>query len=443
MRRLVLLLLLLPLFLPLPARAAEPEVKVRTRLLPADSVLVGGTLTLQVDLLVDTWFSQPPELPKLTLDGAVVSEANGEATHLNEQIEGKAFFGLRFNYQITPQKAQEFVVPALNIGLQPGQASAPVTVQTPVQHFSARPPAGGSAGDDQRLVATAVTFTQTLQASHDPLRVGDSVTRHLRVEAEGAQAMLIPPPLFAEVPGLKRYVQSPTVKPLSDGRGGVTGGMREDAVTYVVAREGEFVLPAIELQWWQAGSGAQQASAVPLLKVSASGNASYQAPFSISDDLRELGRRTQVRIAGHWLALAATLVLLAALAYAVYAWGGPLRAAARAAFERRRQAWRDSPAFAWRQVRQQLKGEPPQVGALYLWLRRTNGCREMSAAIPEHAVKAVNPLLAFLKARYGRAGAQPGTGPGPLIQALPAIQRELGQGKPTSLPAHALKPLNP
>ncbi|MCP1625947.1 hypothetical protein [Pseudomonas nitroreducens] len=440
MKRLLAILLLC---LPLLGLAAEPEVKVRAELQPAGSVMVGGTLSLQIDLLVDTWFSQPPQLPPLQLAGAVVSEPSSEATHLNETIDGKPFFGLRFRYRITPQAAREFDIPALDIQVQPGQASGPVQVRSPALHFSASQPAGASAEAGQRLVASAVTVSQELKASHEPLRVGDSLTRTLHVRAEDAQAMLIPAPDFAEVDGLRRYLQTPTVQPLSDGRGGVLGGERVDAVTYVVNQPGDFRLPAIELHWWAADSGEQRSVSVPELKLSAQAAAVYQAPFSISEDLRALGRKAQVRIAGHWLVLLAALLVLAGVGYAVRLWGGAISAAAKGAFQRRRQQWLDSPNYAWRQVRHELAGDPPQLGALYLWLRRTNGCREMSAAVPEQSVKVANPLLAFLRGRYGRPGTQSGSGLEPLIQALPDIRREVVQGEPASLPAHALKPLNP
>ncbi|QRY77682.1 BatD family protein [Pseudomonas sp. PDNC002] len=438
MKRLALILLLVPLL----AIAAEPEVKVRSRLLPADSVLVGGTLTLQIDLLVDTWFSQPPELPRLTLDGAVVFAPSGEASHLNEKIDGKAFFGLRFAYQITPQRAQDFAIPALDIRLQPGQASGPLIVQSPPLRFVARPPAGATA-DDQRLVATSVTFTQALQASHEPLRVGDSVTRRLHVQADGAQAMLIPPPAFADVDGLKRYVQSPTVKPVSDGRGGVTGGMRDDAVTYVVTREGDFQLPAIELSWWEAGTGAAHKATLPALEVSASGVATYQAPFSISEDLRELGRRAQVRVAGHWLLLGAALLVLAGVAVAVRLWGAPVRMALARWRERRRSAWLASPEYAWRQVGPQLRGRPAQLGALYLWLRRSTGHREMRTGLEQTSVDLQEPLLVFLRTRYGRGQAGKDSAPAELVAALPALRRNLRGARRSSTDGHSLRPLNP
>lgn len=440
MRRALLCLLLC---WPLLGLAAEPEVKVRTQLLPADSVTVGGTLTLQVDLLVDTWFSQPPELPSLKVAGAIVSEPSSEATHLNEQIDGKAFFGLRYRYQITPQNAGAFTLPALDIQVQPGQGSGLVKVASQPLRFIAKAPAGAGDEGGQRLVASQVTISQELKASHEPLRVGDSVTRSLRISAEGAQAMLIPAPDFAEVKGLRPYVQSPTVQPLSDGRGGTSGGERRDAVTYVITQAGDFQLPPIEVQWWTTDGGEQRSVSAPALKLSAKAAAAYKAPFSISDQLRELGHHAQVRIASHWLMLAAALVVLAGLGYAVHAWGAPLRAAMMNAVERRLQAWRESPGYAWRQVRDQLKGDPPQVGALYLWLRRATGCREMNRAAPGQSAQAGNPLLAFLQARYGRTDAQARAAPARLIQALPEIHREIGHGRQTSLPAHALKPLNP
>lgn len=163
-------LLLSLLFWPLLGLAAEPVVKVRAQLLPAESVMVGGTLTLQVDLLVDTWFSQPPELPSMTVAGAMVSEPSSEATHLNEKIDGKTFFGLRYRYQITPQNAGAFTLPALDIQVQPGQGSGPVKIASPPLHFTAKALAGDSGGAGQPLVASEVTISQELKASHEPLR---------------------------------------------------------------------------------------------------------------------------------------------------------------------------------------------------------------------------------------------------------------------------------
>ncbi|HHX5521246.1 TPA: hypothetical protein ACVFIV_006931, partial [Pseudomonas aeruginosa] len=236
------------LFMPLLALAGEPEVKVRSRLQPAETVLVGGTLNLQVDLLVDTWFTAAPQFPTLIMDGALVSEPRSEAPHLNERIEGKPFFGVRFVYRITPQEARRFDVPALAIQVRAGQGSGLQTVHAPVSSFVARQPVGSGPEDGARLVARRVTLSQEVRHSHEPLRIGDSITRRLRIQAEGTQTMLIPAPAFAEVKGLRRYVHTPSLAPLSDGRGSVRGGEREDAVTYVVTETGRFRLPPVYLR---------------------------------------------------------------------------------------------------------------------------------------------------------------------------------------------------
>ncbi|MNZ09530.1 hypothetical protein D3C78_263530 [compost metagenome] len=433
---------LLPLLLaclPLLAAADEPEVRVQNRLVPASGAFVGGTVNLEVDLLVDTWFTAAPVLPKLALQDALVSQPSGEATHLTEPLGGKTFFGLRFTYQITPQVARRFDIPALEFQVQAGQASGgPVKVRGQPLAFVARQP-GGAAGEP-RLVAQSVTLTQEIQRSHEPLRVGDSITRRLTLKAEGAQAMLIRPPEFVEVTGMKRYVQTPRVKPLGDGRGGIAGGMREDAATYVIAESGRLALPAIELKWWDAATGEARSVSVPAVAFEAAEGA-YQAPFSITEDLRALGQKTRVRISGNWLLLAVSLLLGGGLAYFGRPWGRALLGALRQWREARYKARLASPGHAWKLARQQLAARPAQLGGLYLWVRRSTGDWTLAAfsrALPDAIA---DRLLAFLKARYGRGGEA--QAPAALAECLPEARRALAERNKVSPTGQGLKPLNP
>lgn len=436
MRRLTsIMLLCLPLFV----YAVEPEVRVQSRLVPADSALVGSTVNLEVDVLVDTWFTAAPILPKLDLPGAVVSPPGSEALHLTERQDGKTFFGLRFVYQITPQTAQRFDIPGLDIHVQPGQASGPMTVQSQPLNFVARALAGG-VGDSRGLVARTVTFTQEIERSHDPLREGDSVTRRLRLEAEGAQAMLIPPPRLVEIKGLKRYLQT-RVMPLNDGRGTTTGGMREDTVTYVISEAGPLTLPAIDVHWWDADTGEARSISVPQVTFEAA-KGTYQAPFSISEDLRALGQKARMKISGHWLVLATALLLGGALVYV----GRPWLHGAWAWLQRwkteRHQAWLDSADYAWKQARLQADTRPLQLGALYLWIRRGTGHLTISSLFPLLPDAYTNRLLAFFDACYAQRPS-PDDPAGNLAQALPAMRQVVvEQQKRSCLRRHGLKPLN-
>lgn len=426
--------------LPLMAYGAEPEVRVQSRLVPEDSAVVGGTFNLEVDLLVDTWFTAAPVMPTLDLPGAVVSPPSGEAEHITEQQDGKTFFGLRFAYQVTPLVAQRFEIPAMEFQVHPGQADSPVTVRSQPLSIIAKG-LTGAADEAQHLVARNVTFTQEIERSHDPLREGDSVTRRLQMTAEGAQAMLMPSPQFAEINGLKRYVQTPKVTPLSDGRGGTTGGTREDSAIYVIAESGQLTLPAIELQWWDIDTGEARSVSVPEVELEAI-EGTYQAPFSINEDLRALGQTARVRISKHWLLLASLLVLGGVLAFVGRAWPRILLMRFRHWQRARHEAWLNSPEYAWKLARQQANASPLQLGGLYLWVRRTRGSLTVSSLLPLFHETFTDRLLAFFHSRYSKRLSSD-KGSVDLAQVLPEMRQVVTeQHKVSRARRHGLRSLN-
>ena len=438
MKRLLLILLLG--LQPLLA-VAEPKVLVEAQLVPEGKALVGATVNLQVDVLTDTWFTAAPQLPKLDLPGAQVMPASSDANHLTVQREGTTFFGLRFSYQITPNEARQFQIPALSIQTVPGQGSGPVTVQTAPLDFVASQPEGVAAGQ-QVLMARSLRFSQQIEPSHTPLRVGDSLVRRLVIEAEGAQAMRIPAPQFDEVEGLQRYVKTPKVEPLSDGRGSVSGGRRVDEVSYVVDEAGDFQLPAIELQWWDLTANQMRTATVPAEDFEASGEQAYQAPFSIAEDLQALGQSARIHIAQHWLLLAALLVLGGLVTYWGLPWWRRALLAWGAWHSQRQQAYRQSADFAWQQVAQQLRAQPAQLGALYLWGRRSMRVNTLSSLAGKVAESSGQRLLAFLKSCYGPS-AKPAQAVTTLQQALPELKKDALRQQPAAAPRHGLLTMNP
>ncbi|WP_449433147.1 hypothetical protein [Pseudomonas putida] len=416
---------------------ADPDVRIQSRLVPPTGALVGATVTLQVDLLVDSWFTAAPVLPQLQLPGAVVTPPNGEAQHLNQQIDGKPFFGLRFTWQITPQVAGTFSIPALNFGVQPGPGNMPVTLTSEPLIFSAEALAG--AGDQPHLVAKKVQLTQAVQPSHAPLRVGDSIIRKLSLQAEGTQAMLMPAPAFVEIDGLKRYLQPPVVKALDDGRGGIVGGAREDSVTYVVERVGAITLPAVEVKWWDYAGEAHSVSVEPVALDA--GAAQYRAPFSIDADLRALGEHARLKVSRHWLLLFASLLVGALLVLAARRWYEPARHAVLSWRAHRRQRWLASAGYAWAGLNQQLQERPPRLDALYLWARRTSGKRTLHGFFECFPDIGSVRCLDLLEIRYGEA---PGTVEMPtcLMQTLRSVRLRI-KHESAADQRHGLKPLNP
>ncbi|QBF26721.1 hypothetical protein EXN22_13820 [Pseudomonas tructae] len=416
------------------ALAADPQVRVEQRLVPDTPIMVGATVSLEIDLLVDTWFTDAPVLPTLDLPDAVVGPPGGEAQHLNRDIAGTRFFGLRYSYQIIPQAARRFEIPALAFKVMPGQGSGPLMVSSQPLVFQARD--GADNANDAQPVARTLSLTQDIQRSHTPLRAGDSITRRLRIEAPGAQAMLLPAPELAEVEGLKRYVQVPRVKPLSDGRGGTLGGEREDTVNYVIGAAGHYRLPAIVYHWRDAASGEVHQARVPAVDFAADA-LSYQVPFSIREDLHALGHQASIRIGEGGLLLGGCLLAFAALVWLARAKLGALWRQFLRGRARREQAWHDSPAYAWKLARHQCGQQPARLDALYLWARRSSGRYTLASLRTQLSGAAENRLLAFFKSRYGNDPA-----PGHVtisLQRLPPA----GQRRQMVAVRHGLKPLNP
>lgn len=422
-----------------PARAA-PTVLAESRMVPDGTLTVGSTARLEVDVLVDTWFTAEPQLPPLELPGALVMPPSTEATHLTVQRDGRTLFGLRFSYLITPEEAREYQLPALTIQVSPGQADAPVAVATRPLSFLSRLPPGAPAGQ-RLLVAQSVSVEQHVKRSRPTLQVGDSLTLQLVIEARGAQAMLIPPPAFGEVDGLRRYLRTPQVTPLDNGRGAFTGGRRVDTVSYVVDRPGDFQLPAIELPWWDATANQLRQASVPAVTFKAVANASYQAPFSVAEDLRQLGRHTRLHIEQHWLLLLGSLLLGAAGLYWGYPWWARGRRAIGQWRQARQNAYLQSARWAWQQIPGQLRGTPARLDALYLWARRATGVRTLADLASKLSGPMAQRLLAFLNARFGSRAV--GSAPSELMQALPELARECRARQEHAGVRYGLQPLNP
>ncbi|MHC8327140.1 hypothetical protein [Pseudomonas sp. LB1P83] len=411
--------------------AAEPELRVQTRLQPTNSVMVGGILELQLDVLTDSWFTDAPALPDLKLPGALVLPPDGHAEHINQTLDGKSFNGMRYSYRITPNLAQGFDIPALTVRATPGQASTPLIAQSQPLHFTAAQPPGFNPGEPV-LVAQGLRFTQKVVNSTTPLKVGDSITRQLTLQADDAMAMSLPAPSMGDVSGLSRYPKSPQISNLDDGRGNFNGGQRIDTVTYRIDSEGRYNLPAIELKWWDTSSQQTRTAQVPAVSFNAAANSAYKPVFSITEDLKKLGQQSRVHLSGHWLVLSALLLVVALLGWFAHPFVQRAYLAGQARRRAQHAAWLESADYAWRQIPAQIDGKPAQLSALYLWARRSRLGLKLSNLGPR--------LQDLLRACYSQQSSED--------EALHQLKKSLAtlhsraEHKPFPA-AHALRPLNP
>ena len=424
MKRLVLLLALFSSAL----LAAEAQLRVQAQLLPGDSAVVGETVQLQLDVLTDTWFTSAPQLPELNLPGALVTPPAGQAQHLTERQDGTALFGMRYLYQITLQQAGDLQLPALTVTATPGNAQAPLSASSQPLVLHARLPPGVAAGQ-QLLVASQVRFSQQSSPASNELKVGDSLTRSVTLQAEGALSLMLPVTPLDEIAGLSRYLKTPQVTVLDDGRGHALGGQRIDSASYRIEKPGKFQLPALHVQWWSTQDQTLHTAELPAISFAASANPAYQPPFSVTADLQRLGQQSRLHLSRHWLTAVASAALLGLLALLLRRYGSQWRDGWRRWQATRKVRLEASAQYAWQQVPGQLRQRPAQLSALYLWWRRSQGRLRLADADQ-----------GLLRQCYGSASEAT---PDAFIPHLQQTHRQTARHTSASAGAPALRPLNP
>lgn len=248
--------------------AAQPVVRATVREKPP--LVVGQQVHIDVQLLVPNFFMSSPRFPIINIPGAVVTLSD-DALNLNETIKGEGYAGLQRTYVFVAQAAGDYVVPrdaiTFRYAAEPGKpvdASATLPALTLTLDWPAgmTPPADGGAG-----LVSRVTITQTLDRDTAGLHAGDALTRTITMTAARTHAMFIPPLDFPEQDGVRIYRKDPVLDDDTDSREGLVAGRRTERVVYTFDRPGHYVLPAVDVPWFNIAAKKNETARAPALTV--------------------------------------------------------------------------------------------------------------------------------------------------------------------------------
>ncbi|MDX1755224.1 MAG: BatD family protein [Marinobacter sp.] len=341
---------------------ASTDYWTEARITPAPSVTVGSAATLEIDVLVNTWFVEPPRFENWTLEGARVTYEGSQGRNLHETRDGKPYFGLTFSYQIVPTRAGKFEIPPLTLTMTPGLSDGPVSLSTePVRFTSALPEALASRWPI--LMASSVEVRQTLQPESTELIAGALVIREVSIDATGAQTIRIPSIDIPGPEGVRGERKPPTVTTLTNERGQAVGARRLDAVGYIVDTPGNLTLPAFTLTWWDTTAGRLVETTVPAIEVAVKPATVAASPFPLHSKLAALQHRRDTPFP--WWAWPALALLLAWLS-------GLARRPAKTAFQMARvgrkrlwSTWLRSTVYLRYRARRRMNQSPPDLLGLY------------------------------------------------------------------------------
>jgi hypothetical protein len=130
------------------------------------------------------------------------------------------------------------------------------------------------------LPSEQLTLRDSWAQGPPEFRVGEPVTRTLRIEARGLEAAQLPAIKMTKITGMRLYPEPPVRDTRSDGNGVI--GYSEQSIAYVPSQAGTLTLPEIRVDWWDTVNHKQQTALLPSWEIQvapgAGGTATTAAP---------------------------------------------------------------------------------------------------------------------------------------------------------------------
>ena len=344
---------------------AVPEPAVRLSIAP-QRVVVGQPATLRLVVLAPNYMTSPPLVPDFQMRNAATFPLG--TRNQSEQDGATTLAGVVFEFAIYPLEPGSFALAGKSVTVT--YAAAPPATRTtalPLPAIALEAFIPDAAADlEPFLAAESLQLEQTVRPSSEELKPGDAITRIVTAKGTGVPAMLLPPIAFRPVDGLSTYAAEPSLQSNFDPRTDQLSVIRVDQATFMAIKPGAYMLPAIEVGWWDVRNGRiarSSVGAVPLRVVA--GAASAPAPSTKTPPRAW----TVITLIRENKALSA-VVLLGLLGLAAIA-----PSAARTAtnwLRQQRDAYLASEAWSFRKLRAAARHNNPRevYTALLDWVRR-------------------------------------------------------------------------
>ncbi|MEH6626538.1 MAG: BatD family protein [Motiliproteus sp.] len=202
----------------------------------------------------------------LTLDNAKVIKIDEK--QYDRLVQGRRFGVYEVSYVVFPQKSGTLTIPEQlfsahkSVGRSAfGRSSGPkVRLIAAAQSIEVLSPPSNIPAN-QWLPLSSLELSQSWGQGQPQFRVGEPITRTLKLKTQGVEAAFIAPTKMINVPGIRVYPEQPEVEELLTESGyEVT---RTERFGLVPSQAGALQLPAIQLRWWDTTAKRERLAELP------------------------------------------------------------------------------------------------------------------------------------------------------------------------------------
>lgn len=209
------------------------------------------------------------------IDDAVVERLGNDLSY-QTTVDGRRYQVTERKYALFPQKSGSLVIPAtiFNGKIIDGRQASADPFNRFFQQARARPmqlksdeitlevaPRPSSVTSDSWIPASELRVSEVWSPTTPEFRVGDPVTRTIRVAVSGLTGAQIPSLSVAHMQDINFYVDQPLVETVSAENTLV--GIREEKLALVPKKAGTFILPEIRIPWWSTQENVEKFAVIP------------------------------------------------------------------------------------------------------------------------------------------------------------------------------------
>ncbi|MCO8120773.1 BatD family protein [Stieleria sp. TO1_6] len=235
------------------SKADQVGPKVRASLQSKDTIWVGQKLALVVEVLVPGYFDSAASFDLPDPQGVLLMPPAEHPSVSSEKIDDVDYTVQRHELWVYPMRDGKQAVPALTVRFSykpmpmDKQAINAALKTTPLPFTVKRPPGTDQLGQILSGEDVKVDETWKPQPGTDDVKTGSAFTRTITFTAPDIPGMLFPPFSPDDIDGVGIYVKHQLRDQTARGS---MKGERQDVITYVCEKPGQYKIPAERFSWY-------------------------------------------------------------------------------------------------------------------------------------------------------------------------------------------------